>query len=207
MKRMILFSCIFHALVLGGLTVANFVWSEPVYYSPKVYKVHLVTLPSDKDQKNRMPTPPDKNFRVVGKKEAARPDDTADMALKRTPKLVEKTPEETVEQPSFETGTPGVKLDVEDFEFPYYLAVIQRKIQQHLTVPYLPGVHYLKTVMYFRIDRSGRIYGMEMQERSNHTMFDLAVRRALTNANPLPPLPDGYKHESLGVHFEFEYVP
>lgn len=196
MKRMLLLSGLLHGLFIGGLVVENFVWSKPVYHTGhRIYNVNLVSLPV----KKRITGP----YKVVPKKEAARPDQDAKLAIKRTPKLVSEEPEPVT---SFDTDTPGVRLDVKAFEFPYYLSAIQRKIQQNLHVPRLPGIRELRTIIYFKIERNGRILNMEMERSSNNPVFDLAARRALERSDPLPPLPDGFDHAYLGVHFEFEYI-
>ena len=208
-KQMVIISGIFHVTFLAGLIIASENRSEPVYFSnERIYDVALVSLPAKAIQPKRARVQTDKPYRVVPKKDAAVPDQDAALALKRTPKLLEEEPDAGPESPrSFETGTKGVRLDIDSFEFPYYLAAIQRKIQQNLHAPRLPGVKNLKTVIFFRVGRNGLITRMERENPSGNPVFDLAARRALERSDPLPPLPDGFGQEYLGVHFEFNYEP
>lgn len=207
MKRMLYLSGILHILILGGAILSAYIWAEPMYYtSYQVYHVNLVSLPMTAPPKIPARLQTNEPYQVVSKKEAARPDEKAAMALKRTPKRVSEKPDPGPEVPaSFDTGTQGVRLDLKEFEFPYYLAAIQRKIQQNLQAPRLPGVRDLQTMVYFKIGPTGRIYDLILERSSNNPIFDLAAQRALERSDPLPPLPDGFDHEYLGVHFEFEY--
>lgn len=161
--------------------------------------------------------------KVVSRKEAAKPVPSGPLAMQRIPKLTAKKQaaastdqgsgtQEGSGQPggsgsgSFATGTQGVRLDIENFEFPYYLDAIQRKIQQNLFSPRLAGVHRLQTIVYFKIARNGHVYDIKIRFPSGVLLFNNAALRALKTADPLPPLPDGFTEEYLGVHFVFEYV-
>lgn len=163
--------------------------------------------------------------KVVSRKEAAKPVKSGGLAMERLPKLTsKKQPARPAGQgagsagagqagqqggpggASFGTGTEGVRLDIENFEFPYYLDAIQRKIQQNLFSPRLDGIRQLQAVVYFRIARNGHVYDLTIERPSGVLLFDNAALRALKTADPLPPLPDEYVEGYLGVHFVFEYV-
>ncbi len=206
MARMIWASGLLHIAVFAGLIGVNAWWSATA--SPldrPVYRVDLVTLPESPSV--RPPPPVDEAYEVVSKKEAAAPQEEASLALKRTPRLVAEEPDPGPEEPlSFETDSPGIRLDERDFEFPYYLGIMQRKIQQQFTVPRMLGVKQLETVIYFRVKRSGRITNVVVERSSSNPVFDLAAQRALSAADPLPPLPEGYTKSYLGVHFAFQYT-
>jgi TonB family protein len=207
MQRMLWVSGLLHLALLGGLFIGETLWSRPVTpFGQPVYHVDLVRLPSVAPSKRTQAM--DEPYRVVSRKEAAAPEEKAEMALKRTPRLVSEEPDKGPEAPpAFETGTPGVRLDVEAFEFPYYLAAIHRKIQEHFVVPRILGAGYLQTVLYFRIAKDGRVYNLVVEQGSGNPTFDLASQRALESATPLPPLPSEYDRDYLGVHFQFEYRP
>lgn len=208
MKPMVVISGLIHFILMTGLIILTYTESEPAYFTgDKIYNVDLVTLPARALKTSQARNQTDKPFRVVPKKDAAVPDKDGTLALKRTTKLVDEVPDPGPDlPPSFDTGTKGVRLDVKSFEFPYYLAAIQRKIQQNFQAPRLPGVRRLESLIYFRIDRSGNVSRIETEEDSGNPVFDLAARRALERSDPLPPLPDGFDQEYLGVHFEFAYV-
>ncbi len=54
--------------------------------------------------------------------------------------------------------------------------------------------------VYFRIQRDGRVTDLRIVRSSGYSSFDLAGLRAVQAASPLPPLPRGYTHGSLGVN-------
>ena len=206
MARMIWASGFLHIAVIAGLIGLNTWWPAPASsMDQQVYRVDLVTL--NESPPNRRPPPIDEPYEVVSKKEAAAPQEEAALALERTPHLVAEEPDPAPEAPrTFETDSPEIRLDERNFEYPYYLGMMQRKIQQHFNVPRMLGVTQLETVIYFRVVRSGRITGVVMERSSTNPTFDLAAERALKAADPLPPLPEGYRKSYLGVHFAFQYA-
>ncbi len=206
MARMIWASGFLHIAVIAGLIGLNTWWSAPASsLDQQVYRVDLVTL----NERPPVQRPPaiDEAYEVVSKKEAAAPQEEAALALERTPRLVSEEPDPAPEAPqTFETDSPEIRLDERNFEYPYYLGMMQRKIQQHFTVPRMLGVTQLETVIYFRVVRSGRITGVVIERSSSNPVFDLRAQRALQLADPLPPLPEGYRKSYLGVHFAFQYA-
>ncbi|MXX03765.1 MAG: TonB C-terminal domain-containing protein [Gemmatimonadetes bacterium] len=206
MARMIWASGFLHIAVIAGLIGLNTWLPAPASsLDQQVYRVDLVTL----NERSPVQRPPavDEAYEVVSKKEAAAPQEEAALALERTPRLVSEEPDPAPEAPqTFETDSPEIRLDERNFEYPYYLGMMQRKIQQHFTVPRMLGVTQLETVIYFRVVRSGRITGVVMERSSSNAVFDLAAQRALNAADPLPPLPEGYRKSYLGVHFAFQYA-
>lgn len=206
-QRMIWLSGLVHLALIAGLVAFKALPSGRLSLpGVPVYQVDLVSMPAS--ALSRQLPVLDEPYRMVTRKEAAAPDEKADMALQRTPKLVAEEPKKApAAAPSFTTSTPGVRLDVEAFEYPYYLAAIHRKIQEDFVVPRIPGVRYLETMIYFRIGKDGKIYNMSVEQSSSNPTFDLASQRALESANPLPPLPSEYDRDYLGVHFAFEYTP
>lgn len=206
MARMIWASGFFHIAVIAGLIGVNTWWSAPASsLDQQVYRVDLVTL--NESPPVQRPPAIDEPYEVVSKKEAAAPQEEAALALERTPRLVSEEPDPAAEAPqTFETDSPEIRLDERNFEYPYYLGMMQRKIQQHFNVPRMLGVTRLETVIYFRVVRSGRITGVVMERSSSNPTFDLAAQRALNAADPLPPLPEGYRKSYLGVHFAFQYA-
>ena len=206
MIRMIWASGILHIAAIAGLVGLDTWWPAPASsLDQQVYRVDLVTLAET--PMIRRPPLVEEEYEIVSRKEAAAPQEEAALALKRTPRLVSEEPDPGPEAPeSFETDSPEIRLDERSFEFPYYLGMMQRKIRQHFVVPRMLGETQLETVVYFRVTRSGRITGVDMKHSSSNPVFDLAVQRALNGADPLPPLPEGYRKSYLGVHFTFQYT-
>ena len=206
MTRMIWASGILHIAAIAGFAVLNTWWPAPASsQDQQVYRVDLVTLAETPSI--RRPPMVEEEYEVVSRKEAAAPQEEAALALERTPHLVSEEPDPGPETPqSFETDAPAIRLDERNFEFPYYLGILQRRIQQHFNVPRMLGVTQLETVIYFRVTRSGRITNVVVERSSSNPVFDLAAQRALNAADPLPPLPEGYRKSYLGVHFAFQYT-
>ncbi|MFQ6113680.1 MAG: energy transducer TonB, partial [bacterium] len=100
----------------------------------------------------------------------------------------------------------SVRLDVKEFPFSYYLALLQSRIQNNWEPPRYAARTSLSrsTVIYFKIQRSGRITDLMIEKKSGDNLFDQAALRAISLANPLPPLPYDFPERELGVHFEFE---
>ena len=98
-------------------------------------------------------------------------------------------------------GTAGVTGLEGDFPYTFY---VERMIG-------LVGRHWLRpesgsdviVVVYYRIDRGGRIYDARISRASGSGVFDRAALRAILEASPLPPLPGGYRDRYLGVHLTF----
>lgn len=102
----------------------------------------------------------------------------------------------------------GIKLDAEDFKFAYYLEVLRERIGYTWTPPLLVGVkNEVVATVYFKIARDGAISEEKIEKTSSQELFDRAALRAIKLADPLPPLPAGFKGKYLGVHFEFQHTP
>jgi outer membrane biosynthesis protein TonB len=100
--------------------------------------------------------------------------------------------------------TAGVT--VEDFQFNYYLQILLDRIATHWEPPARgPYAQPITAVVYFRIDRSGRlVVGPDIRTGSGNSLFDQASTRAIASSGPLPPLPQAYEGRSLGVSLAFK---
>ena len=65
----------------------------------------------------------------------------------------------------------------------------------------------LACVIYFRVLKSGRVYGAKIQDGSGNPVFDRGCLQAVKKASPLPPLPTDYGHEEVGVSLKFPWKP
>lgn len=130
--------------------------------------------------------------RKVEKKEEERPPE------QKEPPKESKEGKSTVE-------SEKVRLDVDEFPFSYYLALLRSRIQTNWEPPVGPATDFSRVAtVYFRIQRNGQVTDISIEEGSGDFLFDRAALRAVTLANPLPPLPGDFPEPSLGVHFEFE---
>lgn len=100
-----------------------------------------------------------------------------------------------------------VGVDQSDFAFTYYLLLVRNKVAQNWTPPAgLTSGGRVRCVVHFRIARGGDVGAVQLESASGVEFFDRSAVRAVTLADPLPPLPLGYAGSDLGVHFGFEYT-
>jgi len=112
--------------------------------------------------------------------------------------------------PGFGAGSAGEigALDAEAFEFAWYRAALTQRLRGVWAKPMVQNLQApLRTTVYFRIQRSGRITDIQLETASGLDVLDRSALRAVYEANPLPPLPYGYQDDTLGVHFYFELRP
>jgi TonB family protein len=96
-------------------------------------------------------------------------------------------------------GAPGVATD---FPFAYYLVAVRNKIGANWIQP---GVdRRTRTTLFFRIARDGSVKDVRIEAPSGIPLFDQAAQRAVLASSPLPPLPQAFSRDELGVHFDFE---
>jgi len=106
-----------------------------------------------------------------------------------------------------EVSTPMLP-DAPGFEYPYYLNMLRSRLSDAWVYPAdaASGKEVLQATMAFRIRRDGSADQARLAESSESDIFDRSVLRAVESAAPFPPLPDGFKKETLGVLFvTFEY--
>lgn len=170
---------------------------------PPVYQVSLVSAATLAPEPRR-PEP--------------RPEEEVVEETPPEPEAKEKIPDPESEpaaprqQPTRETPAPGpdmgretgldlpVTLEGRPFRFPWYLEQLVRKIERN----WRPSSNTMRTTVYFRIARNGRISDIRIAEESGNFLFDQAARRAVEASAPMPPLPDEYDGDYLGVYFQFD---
>jgi protein TonB len=105
-------------------------------------------------------------------------------------------------------GGGGITVDSQDFRFAYYLEVLRERIGYNWAPPPVFGsTSEVTATVYFKISRDGTITDEKVEKTSRHEIFDRSAVRAVRLADPLPPLPAGFKGKWLGVHFEFQHNP
>ncbi|HET7433898.1 MAG TPA: TonB family protein [Thermoanaerobaculia bacterium] len=116
--------------------------------------------------------------------------------------------------PATATGAPGLTttdvpiggagvtgLEGGDFPYTIYIEAMQRKVGTNwVRGQVTPGT---TTLVYFRIQRDGRITDSRVETPSGNGRFDRAALSAVMSASPLNPLPFGYTGPYLGVHLTF----
>jgi len=102
------------------------------------------------------------------------------------------------------TGAMQIRVEGETLPYAYYLAIIQRKIASYWDPP--GGLDRgVEAVVWFRIEKDGRVATNYVEEPSGITFFDTAALRALQRALPMPPLPAEYPGDHLIIHLRFVY--
>ncbi len=200
MRRALLFSFVTHLLfvvilIVGGLGRGS---AQP---PPKVYRIRLVSaVPAPevskapvKERGNVEPPPPVKVKKIKPKKKTEKKEPVK-KEISRRPKVKETSEDKK--------GVGGIELEGEEFPFPYYLELFVNKIQQNWRNPVGESETSLTAQVYFRITKTGRISDVALRKASGNFIYDQAAMRAVFASNPLPPLPDGYNGDYLGVTCE-----
>jgi periplasmic protein TonB len=100
-------------------------------------------------------------------------------------------------------GAGAMTLDVTDFPFAYYLASVQRKINERWEARAQPG---RQPVAVFEIGRNGQISKLAIEKSSGNPYYDQQALRAISEANPLPALPAEYPEAMLRIHIGFNFT-
>jgi periplasmic protein TonB len=132
----------------------------------------------------------------------------------KKPEPREETPPPVAARPALPVARVGnaglsgeIAIDQGDFAFTYYLLLVRNKVAQGWAPPAgLTSGGRVKCVVHFRIQRGGDVTAVLLEQGSGVELFDRSAVRAVTLADPLPPLPIGYNGSDLGVHFGFEYT-
>jgi TonB family protein len=97
---------------------------------------------------------------------------------------------------AFGARLPGIDPD---FTYGYYIDRLLSAIDGNWVRPRVDGS--VRTIVSFRIGRDGSLSSPPtVKESSGYNAFDLAALRAVQNAAPFPPLPRGYRNDSLNVN-------
>ena len=231
MRAAVLLSTIVHLALIAALLVVR-PPAAPILPGPDVVQVALLdasdlsaatapAVPPAPAPKNETPPPaePDgvrieKQKKKAVKPEPPKPEETKQEPEAPPPPVAPEPPPGTprVTLPMAAIGGAGLKgqvaVDGQQFEFAYYLALIRNRIGQAWEPPagLATGGAPVRAVVYFRIQRDGRVTGTRLESGSGAEFFDRSALRAVQLSDPMPPLPLGYGGADLGVHFGFEYA-
>jgi protein TonB len=99
-------------------------------------------------------------------------------------------------------GTGPMTLNATDFPFAWYLSRVQAKVTERWAGKALPGQ---QPVAVFEISRDGQVSRLAIERSSGNSYYDQAALRAITEANPFPPLPAEFPGQTLRVHLGFNF--
>lgn len=109
-----------------------------------------------------------------------------------TAKLASARPEMSINVPGAGPGSNA------------YFARVQQLISQHWTAPPVEMAgKALTVVIRFRLNRMGVVSGVVVEQSSGSEYYDLAGKRAVLNADPLPPFPKDLAGPYFDAHFSF----
>ena len=186
---------------------------------PESIQVALLDMPA-----SRVPAvaPPSEPAKAVKPPELVREEGTGVKIEPTRPKVTPKQtppppttpvpPTAALALPRSPMGTAGLSgdasVDASNFEFSYYLVLVRNRIAANWSPPsgMASSGTPVRSVVYFRIERDGSLASVRMESPSAAEFFDRSSLRAVQLSDPMPPLPDGFKGGSLGVHFGFEYT-
>lgn len=100
----------------------------------------------------------------------------------------------------------GASIDNASFDYPYWFVQAFGKIERNWSNPVFSR-QALSCIIYFQVIRSGRIIKTEIEQSSGVDAFDGGCEQAIKLSQPLPPLPDQFAEEIIGIHLEFPYIP
>ncbi len=95
-------------------------------------------------------------------------------------------------------GAAVAGFDNPDFTYDYYVDRMLAQIRENWVRPPLGG--RVEAMIRFRILKDGKVVDVGIARSSGYNSFDLAALRAVQSASPLPPLPQSFDHDSLGVN-------
>lgn len=203
MNRSLISSLALHGTLLLALTLIAAYQPRPARgLYPRVYKVGLVAaaqpsveaVPSESE-----PTAREQKPAAIEPKQ-------------QSPKPAPRTAPQQAVRPSPRPGPalpPGMKILATEGgsdEGSYYLGIIMAKISRNWNNPYQGRQGELRTRIYFKVNRNGGIEAVDIEQPSGNAVFDQAGLRAVYLAKSFPPLPPEIPAQTLGVHFEFEYL-
>ncbi len=204
MRKAVFISLFFHILLVTA--VAS--WSKVFPRWPRkidVYRVELVRMPAPKKEVSMKEAPP-KPAPPAPKPVEKKPE----VKTKPQPKTVSTKPAQKTEipEPAAEESSESsqVKVDTKDFPYSYYLNLLRYRVQENWNPPYQETGRRQKisAIVRFKVLRNGQITDVKVENSSDRFLFDQSALRAVQAAGPLPPLPDEFSGDDLGVHIEFE---
>ena len=137
---------------------------------------------------------------------------------KELPRVASTTPPQSASNPGERaapppplgqvTGSPqgaGARtLSVSDFKYAWYVALVQRKIEEQWGDKSLQG---RQPEIVFEIDRTGQVRSSRVSKSSGNPLYDRVALRAIADAAPFPPLPQDFPKPEMSIGMEFSHSP
>ena len=101
-------------------------------------------------------------------------------------------------------GSGGGSPFDQDFEYAYYVQQMLTRIHQRWQRTAVRGTAVV--VVRFTIARDGKVVDASIETSSGVSILDRSSLRAVMLADPMPPLPNSYPRDQVGVHLRFTYT-
>ena len=105
--------------------------------------------------------------------------------------------------PGLGLGTAGGSPFDGEFEYSYYVQQMFGRIFRNWQRVPVQGTTF--AIVQFTIMKDGRLQNIQIEKSSGVAQLDRAASRAVYLSDPLPPLPQSYPRDRVGVHLRFEY--
>lgn len=157
--------------------------------------------------------------------EIDKPDPEPEPEVESPPEEVTQTPDETTQQPTTSqpqeqpdeqptghdiegqsgTGIAGATVNNAMFgqKYPFWFTQAYRKLSSNFNVPVMIDGR-VQCQIYFEVIKSGRVINVDMIKSSGVPQFDQASLQAVESSSPLPPLPNKFLDEIIGLTVTFE---
>ncbi len=158
--------------------------------------------PKPKEPNEKKKKKPKRKKRVI-KKKIALPKKSVEEKIKERLKELDK--KEWLEPSKVDELEKAKLLDTGTFKNSWYNDAVASKIYQHWQTPSktLMEKEELSVVVRFRIMRDGRVTIIGIDKNSGSENLDSSALQAIRDSQPLPPLPQDYRGDSLEVCMTF----
>jgi TonB family protein len=143
----------------------------------------------------------DEEFKKINKLEVPKAAASVDVPVRPAPQPA----------PQVEAKVPSVKAIDTTLKVPgmapgsnAYLALVRQRISNSWSAPPLDLTNQVYVVIVqFRLHRDGKVTGVSIEQSSGNEYYDLAGKRAVLSANPLPAFPADITDSYFDAHFTF----
>jgi len=204
MSRFFIFSLILHSALFVAVAFSSKTNFKPIKKF-EVYKVNLAPMPQPKilqveDLKKEEVEKPENKI-----EEKAPPKKEGIAKKEETKEPVEK---KTGVKEGSKMGLPDIKPQIytgsgRGFTYSYYLNILLAKIGQNWHNPFEGKDVVLKSIVYFEVDKHGKIANIRIEEDSGDEIYNESTINAVASTKRLPPLPQEFSDDYLKVHLEF----
>lgn len=187
---------------------------RPVMADP-IYEVALIDSPDPNFLPPKPVRTPEPRKEPVKPKPKPKPEPKKQEAVAVTksppkPKQEEKPEPEQIETPEeidipnapVETPSTGIRVDQRNFKHDYYLELLRGILYRAWDRP-AGGQGIMQVSVHFIILRDGTVREAEITAPSGWSLLDRSGLGAVMGAGKLPPLPEAYSGDKLGLTVDF----